>query len=394
MGDRRPGDGGLPPSEVALLTPPGRGGVAVIWIREPRGDWVRAHFRPRGTGEEAQDRVRAGWIVSGEEALDEVLLRVRGPGEAEIHCHGGKAVAERILRVAEAAGIQRVPAEGAVLPIHRMDRIQREALSLLIEAETEEAARMLADQAAGLLSHRLDRLREMGRREAEVTIRRLLETAPFGIAATEGEEIWIVGLPNGGKSTLANALLGWERAIVHESPGTTRDLLGERTALRGIPIDLFDTPGLRSGGEVGEGVAMGRADEGWREGQRVILCVDGTVPRPERDLIRRLDPDRDLLAVTKSDLPAAFEDDEVGTGTRPIRLSALTGEGLALLREEILQRLAPEGVPGDGEAVIFTRRQEEALRKVLEAVRAGDLDAAGGIVRECRWGDENGAAHG
>lgn len=389
MIDRPPGTGSDPGGEVSLITPPGRGGVAVLWVRQPGGGWIQSHFRPRGRSEPTPDRVRTGWIVSGDETLDEVLVRVRGPGEAEIHCHGGKAVAERILGLAEQAGMERVPGRQAARRLHRGDPIGGAALALLIEAETDGAARMLADQAAGLLSRRLDEILTLGLAEAAEAIDRLIETAAFGVAATSENETWIVGPPNAGKSTLLNALVGWDRAIVHSGPGTTRDLVREKTSFGGIPVVLVDTPGVRrAAGVEAEGVA--RVDTGWREGCRAILCIDGSRPYRDDGLLARLDRSRDIVVLSKSDLPAAFPPEVVRGWGDTIRVSAITGEGMGHLRESVLRRLAPGGAPAPGSPVVFTRGQEEALRRARREIAKGDLDQAARWVRQCRCGEENG----
>ena len=378
--------------EIACLTPAGRGGVAVIRVRQPGGSWLRSHFRPQGRA--SPDRVRAGWIVSGDERLDEVLLREWGPGDAEVHCHGGAAVAERIIRLAVDSGILRVlPGEAGTWG-HRGDRIQQEALALLVEAETDGAARMLADQVEGRLSRRLEEIPTLPPAEALEAVEGLLASAPYGIAATSCPEVWILGPPNAGKSTLLNALVGWERVIVHEAPGTTRDLVREKAAIRGIPVTLIDTPGIREGGAPGEDLAMDRTETAWRDGARAILCLDGSLSPIQRDLLPRLQPDRDILVLTKGDLPAAFGPEEVRGSLAPIRLSALTGDGIDPLRAAILRRLAPGGVPGGGEPVVFTPRQERALSRVREAIEQGSLDEMARQVRQCRWGEDNGDADG
>lgn len=389
-GDPAASDPG-PEGQAAILTPPGRGGVAVIWVRQPGGHWIRSHFRPNGAAPLSAGRVRAGWIVSGEETIDEVLVRIADSDSAEIHCHGGKAVAERILSLAEEAGFRRLSGEEAAGRLFAGDQVQREALSLLVRAETDEAARLFAAGMGGLLSRRLDEILALDPGDIPAAFGNLLRTASYGIACAAPNEFWLVGRTGAGKSTLMNTLLGWERAIVHDQPGTTRDLVRERWAVEGIPLTLVDTPGTRAVRQPPETEGMIDADSGWKSGRPVILCIDSSEPLPEESLVGRLVPERDLLALTKADLPPAFDPDAIPSPVEALRISALTGEGADRLRDAILLRLAPEGIPPSGTPVIFTRRQEAALMKGMEAAKKGDLDEAALRVRECRWGAENGA---
>ena len=375
---------------AALLTPPGRGGVAVIWMKDGGGTWLRAHFRPVGAAAPSAVRVRVGWLVDGEERLDEVVVRERRPAEVEIHCHGGKAVSERILALAAREGVRRVAPGEVSEDLWGGGRIEREALRLLLEAETDRVARMLADQAAGALSGRLEAILSLEPGGAIEAIDRLLETAPAGIAATSPGEIRIVGLPNAGKSTLMNALLGWDRAIVFEAGGTTRDLVRERTSFGGIPVDLVDTPGLRTDAGVAEGGGIERVDRGWERGIAAIVCIDGSEPLADLGLPGRATAARDLLVITKADLPRVVEREALLGGPNPIRVSARTGEGIDDLREAIESHLAPGGLPGGGEALIFTRWLEDSLRQVREAISREDLDAAALLVRQCRGRGDRG----
>ena len=373
--------------EATLLTPPGRGGVAVILIADPTGKWLQSHFRSRGRKDPSPDRMRSGWITRGSESIEEGLVREWEDGPAEIQCHGGTAVADRILDLTKEEGFIRVsPQEG----IHRRsggDPIRKEALSLLIEAETDAGARMLAAQAGGALSSRLEEILDLDRGPALEAIDLLLRTASYGIALTAPVELWIMGPPNAGKSTLFNTLIGWDRTIVHEGPGTTRDHVRERTAIGGIPVTLVDTPGLREGETAAEAIAIERTEAGWDEARRAIFCIDGSRPPEDAERIRRLDPERQLLALTKSDLPSQVSDLH---GQEAIPISALTGHGIDRLREAIRQRLVPDGVPDPRGPVVFTERQRALLQSARGAISAGKLDLARLEVRQCQSAGDNG----
>lgn len=298
---------------VALLTPEGRGGIAVLRV------W----------GEDARDRVQAlfrgRWPAPGKIAygrfgeIDDGLVADFGDS-IEVSVHGSPVVVERMI---ELLGDRESPfVEG--------DRVQREAFELLARAPTLLAARVLADQAMGAL---LRAIREG---------RSVLETARFGIALAESPPVVaLVGRPNVGKSTLFNALVRRERALVSPEPGTTRDPVRELISIEGIPIRLVDTAGLDEPRDFLDREAMARAR---REAERADLVIH----------VREADEaPQGFSVVNKCDLRR-------GDGWN---VSALRGDGLDDLRRSILSALELKTVPPPGAPVVFTRRQADLLRR-------------------------------
>lgn len=296
---------------VALLTPPGRGGIAVLRVRDSAR--VRSLFQ--GAWPEP------GAIAYGRFGdIDEGLLVDLGDA-IEISVHGSPAVVDRLIAL---LGEPEAPWEGE-------DRVRREAHELLARATTLLAARVLADQAMGALSRAiLDGVD-------------VLSTARLGIALAESPPVVaFVGRPNSGKSTLFNALVGRYRAVVASDPGTTRDPVRELVSFDGIPVRLVDTAGL--------GVPKDALDE---EAQR------RTAREQERaDLVVHVrEPDetpRGLSIVSKCDV-------------RPGDVSGVTGQGLEELRRAILSELRIPAPPPPGSPVVFTRRQRDLLKRGASA---------------------------
>lgn len=241
-----------PPSfRVALLTPPGRGALAVVGVAGPGAvAAVSSLFHPRGSTPLA-DRP-SGSISFGRWAdreKGEELIVVRTITDAvEVHCHGGLAASEAVIASLERVGAVRQPwpewlaAGGA-------SEIEIEARVALAQAGGPKAARILSRQLAGALQTELDRLAALRHAgdtiAAAAVIARLARAARVGLRLTRPWRVVLAGPVNAGKSSLANALAGYARSIVSSEPGTTRDILETRIVLDGWEIDLIDTAGLR-----------------------------------------------------------------------------------------------------------------------------------------------------
>ncbi len=298
---------------VSLLTPEGRGGIAVLRIRGTDArDRVRSLFRGRWPA--------PGGIAYGRfDEIDDALVADFGDS-IEVSVHGSPVVVERMIAC---LGDRESPfVEG--------DRVQREAFELLARAPTLLAARVLADQAMGALSRAI--------REG----RPVLDTARFGIALAESPPLVVLaGRPNVGKSTLFNALVRRDRALVSPEPGTTRDPVHELISIEGIPIRLADTAGLADPRDFIDREAMVRAR---REAERADLVIQ----------VREADESpRGFSVINKCDLRR-------GEGTN---VSALHDIGLDELRRSILSALGWTPIHVPGAPVVFTRRQAELLER-------------------------------
>jgi len=341
---------------AALISPPGRGALAVLHVC---GDGAKG-LVARLMGREIADHPAAGALTHEGERLDEVMARVApgftGEETVEVTCHGGAAVVERILRALEACGVERADAAALLdrgVERGHLDRIRAEAWSLLPRAATELAARVLRDQAEGALSAAVGRL--AAARDAE----RLLATARLGIALASPRRVVLAGSPNVGKSTLFNALVREDRALVSPVPGTTRDPVRETIAIEQVPVELVDTAGVESPRDLLEELSIERTHKMLGDADLVLFLFDAQAGAqgPELRFLETISSRRVVLLVNKID----------AGNKKPLLealpVSAKTGQGLDDVRRRILHALAVNPRHGDGEPVVFTARQERLLAR-------------------------------
>jgi tRNA modification GTPase len=348
---------------AVLISPPGRGALAVLHVC---GDGAKA-LVARLLGREPLSEPRVGPLIDEGIPLDEVVVRLTdgfsGEETVEISCHGGPAVVERILESLTKAGVVRADTaqllERSVLT-GAMDRIRAEAWTLLPGARTELAALVLQDQAQGALSGAVAAL--SAPRDAE----RLLGTAPLGTALAAPRRVVLAGSPNVGKSTLFNALVRDDRALVSPVAGTTRDPVREVIAIDQVPIELVDTAGVDAPRDLLEQLSIERTHRALREADVVLFVFDAEAGAQGQELrfLESLGHRRTILLVNKVD-----------AGTKKPLLEALpvsakTGQGLDDLRRRLLRSLGivPRHLPG--EPVVFTPRQERILRRTSSGILA------------------------
>ena len=343
-------------------------------------------------------------------AIDLCLCVVaRGPdsytGEdtVEFHCHGSPVVLSEGLCALFARGARQAQAgeftKRAFLN-GRMDLTQAEAVIDLIEAETPAAALNAAGQLKGAVGERLesaygellditthfhavidypdediDEFEMQSYLSAllgiEEEFMRMLDTHKRGRVLREGIPAAIAGRPNTGKSSLLNALLGYDRAIVTHIPGTTRDTIEEKILIGNILLRLTDTAGLRKTDNDIEKLGVERALAALRSAELVILVLDGSEPLRDEDLeVLRSIPAGvpKLAAVNKSDLPHVLGADDLDTlGLKSCRISAITGEGLDVLDAEI-RKMFPELDARPSGEIITNARQAEAIARARDSV--------------------------
>jgi tRNA modification GTPase len=343
---------------AALLTPPGRGAIAVIHVC---GDGAVSLVGSLFSGA-IGDHPRVGRLRRDGETIDEVMVRqaagFTGEETVEITCHGGNATVERVMA---SLGVRRAGAaellERGVETGH-LDRIRAEAWSLLPGALTEFAARVLHDQAEGALSRAVAGFRTAA--DAE----RLRATAPLGIALASPRRVVLAGLPNSGKSTLFNALVEADRAIVSAEPGTTRDPVCERIAIEGVPIELVDTAGVEDPRDALEGMAIDRTRKALEAADLVLFLFDAEAGPRDQELLlfKSLGPRRVIALANKSD---------AGSKRPPVEslpVSAMTGAGLDEIRRRILEVLGLRATVPEGAPVVFTSRQERLLARASDGL--------------------------
>ncbi|MBI3861345.1 MAG: 50S ribosome-binding GTPase [Planctomycetia bacterium] len=315
-----------------------------------------------------------------EQPLDRVLFGRWGkaPGEEvvvcrvdheiiEIHCHGGDAAARRILADLERAGCLIVSwQELETACASQFDAECREALS---NAPTLRCADILLDQLMGTLRSSIEQIIGLVQRGetkfAPREITTLLDRARFGRHLTEPWQVVIVGRPNVGKSSLLNALAGYQRAIVFDKPGTTRDMVTAEIALDGWPVRLTDTAGIRKAGSALESAGIELALDQARRADRCLIVIDGSAPHADDEGLLAAWPGA-LVVANKSDLPDAWEE-RLPVGVH--RVSSLTGEGIAALGDALAASLILQ-VPAARMAVPVAARQVELLQMALSAAHA------------------------
>ena len=367
-----------------------------------------------------------GEMLDGQGRVIDRGLSVRFPGphsytgedSAEFHCHGSPVVLRELLDALFAAGARQAKAgeftQRAFLN-GRLDLTQAEAVIDLIDAETAAAARNAAAQLDGGLRRVLepiqDALLDITSRfyavvdypdediedvkpeqvgetlsSAEQHLTALLATCQRGKVLKSGVRTAIVGRPNAGKSSLLNALAGYERAIVTDIPGTTRDTVEESVLCGGVLLRLIDTAGIRDTEDIVEQKGVERSRKALQSADLVLAVVDGSVPLTTEDLeVLRLaaESPRWIAVFSKCDLwdTKARSIGLVG-GPAPaasVTLSSVTGEGLDELGNAV-SALFPAGDPKEAGSLLTDQRQEEAVRRARDAVRRARTALEAGLT--------------
>jgi tRNA modification GTPase len=400
---------------AAVATPPGRGAVALVRVSGADALGVLLRLAPGLRGAppaRAQRLARLAHPETGE-TLDRALVAYfpapgsyTGEDTVELATHGGVLTPQLVLDAALAAGARAAEPGEFTRRAYlngRLDLLQAEAVADLIDGRSRALHRAAVHQMERGLSRRVEALREalVGAQAllvygidfpeedeppvpperilaaAEDVLGRvdgLLATAPEGELLREGALAVLAGRPNSGKSSLFNALLGVERAIVTEVPGTTRDALEAVVSLEGYPFRLVDTAGLRDTPDRVEEIGIEVARRYLAAARLVLFCVEAGRPlEPEEEaFLRERAPASVVLVRTKADRAAGPPDpaSDAAEGYPWVRVSAPHGEGLGELRQ-ILLRAAFGGILGEpGEAPLVTReRQARALRRARGEVR-------------------------
>ncbi len=360
------------PPIAAVLTPRGRGAVATVAfagdVQTIDAAGLFAAANGRRIAEQSLGRTVFGrW---GREPSEEIVLCRVAAERVEIHGHGGEAAVERILADLEGVGAERIGWFGFV---ERTDGpFAADVAAALAAATTTRTAALIAQQADGPLRHALERLAAadpLGDRGTILeSLHALLRWAVFGEHLARPWGVVLFGRPNAGKSSLVNALAGFERSIVFDRPGTTRDVVTAETAFDGWPVRLSDTAGLRSDADALEAAGIGRARAAASAADLRVLVLDRSRPPEDEDARTADELVPSLIVLNKADLPDAWGD------RRPagaIEVSAKTGGGIRELSARLSATLVP-CVPADDEAVPVTPRQIESLRAARHALLNGD----------------------
>jgi len=402
---------------AAISTAIGDAAIAIIRLSGPDAFSVSSRIfaggKPGAFQKMASHTVMHGYVADPAEGrrIDEVLLlKMASPRTytredvVEIHCHGGTVVAGEILRVVFACGVR--PAEPGEFTRRaflngRIDLVKAEAVMDLIRSHTAQGARAAMEQLDGRLSEQIARMREsllmlIGQMEVnldypehdteEVTLtmagtvltevltdmRALLESFGQGRILREGLNLVLAGRPNAGKSSLMNRLAGHERSIVTEVPGTTRDVVESFVNLRGLPVRLLDTAGLRETFDRVESLGVARTLDAMERAELIVAVFDGS-DRPgheDEQLVKRLKESgsRVLYVMNKTDamLPEAEAALRELLPDAPVAVSALTGTGMEELTLRIAE-VASGNRMGSDNALLLTNARH---RQLLETAKA------------------------
>jgi tRNA modification GTPase len=362
---------------AAVATPPGTGSIGIIRVSGRNAEGIAALlFRSsRPEIDLKSHRLRHGRIISpgSGRVLDEVLVALMkepqsytGEDVLEIHCHGNPLILREVLAEVIHSGARLAePGEFTKRAYlnSRIDLCQAEAVADIIGARTGRGLEIAISQHRGELSEKIEGLRQSlidilaaletaidfteeevsggspgdTRSRIDAILRELEElssTYDRGKLVRKGVSAVITGKPNAGKSSLLNQLLGENRAIVTAIPGTTRDFIEEVIGIRGVPVRLTDTAGIRDPANIIEREGIGRVWERISSADAVIMVFDGSAPlTAEDDEVIEKNRGRPVIPViNKSDLEQAIDDGALQSRlapAKPLRISAKTGDGIA-----------------------------------------------------------------
>ncbi|MBA3237914.1 MAG: tRNA uridine-5-carboxymethylaminomethyl(34) synthesis GTPase MnmE [Parachlamydiaceae bacterium] len=394
---------------AAIATPPGEGGIAIIRISGKNAIDVAAKLFSGNVHSFKTHTLHLGTFHNLMfEPIDEVLLAVMlgkrsftGENTVEIHCHGGSLVARKVLEAVLSTGIRAArPGEFSFKAFMngKVDLTQAEAIQELICAKNEKALEAAGNQLRGKLSGKISYFQKeltplVATLEAWIDfpeeglefttmeelceklesickdMQKLLDTFHNGKILHDGIALCLVGCPNVGKSSLMNALLDKERAIVSHIPGTTRDIVEDHLRLNGLNFKLLDTAGIREAVDLIECEGIRRSKEAMFGADLILFVLDASVGVTSEDLnLMELLPREKTIAIwNKTDLP----DSQITSIDFPhtVHLSAKERNGLELLHKEIDTVVWKKGPPTREEILITTLRHKEALSAAIDSCR-------------------------
>ncbi|MBK5251432.1 MAG: tRNA uridine-5-carboxymethylaminomethyl(34) synthesis GTPase MnmE [Peptostreptococcaceae bacterium] len=401
---------------AAISTAPGEAGIGIVRISGSKAiDILDDLFEPKrreSIREYGQRKLVYGFISDGKERIDEVLaVYMKGPGTytaedvAEIDCHGGLVPSRKILEMALKKGAraaERGEFTKRAFLNGRLDLAQAEAVMDLIGAKTDKSYDIALDQLEGGLSKKVRGIRnkllsllaqiEVGidypeedieditydeilklEEAAEKEVRELLRTAETGKIMREGLQTVIIGKPNVGKSSLLNAMLQEARAIVTNIPGTTRDIIEEHLNIRGIPLRIVDTAGIRETEDMIEKMGVERSKAFFNKADLVILVLDAgeELRKEDREIMEYVKGKKAIVLINKTDLDVKIDEEEIKNmlGDKAIiRASVLNGSGLDELEDKIVEMVYSGELFQRVDTLVTSVRQKNALERALASI--------------------------
>jgi tRNA modification GTPase len=397
---------------AAISTPPGEGGVGIVRISGEKASKIaRDIIRSKKNGKIRFEPRKAhfGAVVDPEtsQIIDEVLvIYMPTPNSyttqdvVEINCHGGPVILKRVLDLVISRGAR--PAEPGEFTKRaflggRLDLTQAEAVMDLIRARTDQASMVAMFQLKGVLSERINQLREnlinfmldlevridfceddvsplqSNYKEKKITevldsVRMILADFEKGKIYREGIRACIIGPPNAGKSTLLNTLTGEDRAIVTAIPGTTRDRIEETINLRGIPVVIIDTAGLRESDDPVESIGIRKTKEAYESADLILLVIDASSDE-EFDIsgiISTVGSKKILVILNKIDIDNRYSEGTLSksfSGLRNVEVSLKDGVNLDNLENSIFDMISHGNMISPSDIVLCNSRHRDALKR-------------------------------
>ncbi len=412
---------------TAVATPPGFGGIGVVRISGSDSLAFAGKLLKDG-GEESFTPNHASFhlLINPETGvtIDEAIITYfkaphsfTGEDVVEIACHGSPVVLSEVLRLIRSFGAELAqPGEFSLRAFlnQRIDLTQAEAINDLIHSQTTYQARLAARQLRGELSKQLQPIKEglidlIVHFESTVefveddldplnlslylskidqfisNLNCLASSYRVGRIIRSGVKLALIGKPNVGKSSVFNALLGRDRAIVTHLPGTTRDTVSETFSINGIPVNLADTAGIRETEDLVEQIGVERTRTAISEADFVIAVVEAnsSLPADEIELLDQFPVN--LYVINKCDLGVTIAEEKINSlsAKHPtLSVSALTGEGIEELKQAIHQQIISGNQTNEESAIITNERHYSALEQALDALQKAKQDLIAGFTEE------------
>ncbi len=416
---------------AAISTPIGAAGIGIIRLSGAKAVTIAEKIfrgKKKKLAETPTFSMSYGHIINGNgEIVDEVLVSVmRAPNSyttedvVEINCHGGVVAVRKVMGLVLKHGARTAePGEFSKRAFlnGRIDLAQAESVIDLINAKTEKSFEVAVNQLTGVLSEKIKNLRRLlleliahieagidfpdediedinvsviitTVREISGEVSRLIETSETGKVLREGIKTVIIGKPNVGKSSLLNALLREKRAIVTDVPGTTRDIIEEIVNIRGIPLKLVDTAGIRETEDFVEKIGVERSKEVFAGADLVLLMIDASTGLTDEDMgiIKLMKNKNYLVIINKTDLKMETDFSEIKNlvGEKDIvEMSLLTGEGLELLKDKIEKMVYAGKVFAQNEVMITNIRHKHSLERVMQSLEEAMKTIQHGMPVDC-----------
>jgi len=394
---------------AAVATPPGNGAIAIVRLSGPEAIAIAEKIFSGPVAKFRSHTAHTGQVLAADgSVIDQALLIVfcaprsyTGEDSVEIYCHGGALVTRKVLhRVLEAGARAALPGEFSFQAFGngKLDLAQAEAVQLLISSQNELARQSASQQLEGVLSKRIAQFQQNLTRIAAILeawvdfpeeglefapldatieeletihqqILALLNTFHEGRAIHEGISLCLAGSPNVGKSSLMNALLGKNRAIVTDIPGTTRDSLEENLRLGSMHFRITDTAGICSATDPVEQEGIRRSFAAMDAADLILLVLDASRPLSDNDrqLIDELKEKRAILVWNKVDLSMP---EETISWEPVVFLSAKESQGIDALKQAIDRMIWKNGMPSKEEIVLSSVRHYQALHAAADSCQA------------------------